>query len=264
MKAGSDRKFAGGLALPVLIAGVGAGWGGCGINEPTYFPGTILQVDGTGTGAKGTVPLRFRAPNDAERMELQTLTDQLGYDVPSLREDRVHVEVRYTIRNLGDREGMFSLFVDGASEFTRFDFDAVGAAFMTANEDAPLLGLIQISNPPILGPGQVYQGTVREDDFREASLDLHAMGKFMAPFVQVLINRSEVNDIGLEMTPPRMDPPREWILPALWEITLRFNADQPMSCQFLVRVRDDAHRLWEDGDTDFAPAPDTFTPTITP
>jgi hypothetical protein len=258
----SNRKLVSGLALPALFASAGAA--GCGSNEPTYFAAAILQVDGMGAAAKGTVPLRFRAANEGEETQRRMLTDQLGYEAPSLREDKVHVEVRYTIRNLGDREGMFSLFVDGASEFTRFDFDAVGAAFATADQDAPPLGLIQISQPPILAPGQVYQGTVREDDFHEASLDLHAMGTFMAPFVSVLINRSDVNPVGLETTPPNLDPPSAWILPALWEITLRFNANQPMTCQFLVRVRDDDHRLWEDGDTDFAPNPVTFTPTVMP
>lgn len=245
--------------------------GACHSNNPVYFPGTmLLETDGTGTEVKATVPLRFRQPSASERAAQAEESNRLGYEVPWLREDRVHVEVRYTIRNLGDEDGQFSLIIDGASEYARFDFEAVAAAFEAADEEAPPLGLIQVSNPPILAPGEVYQGVVREDDFREGAIDLDGMGRFMAPFVALLINRSEVNPIGLELTPsaPASDvkpaPPVQWILPALWEITPRFTSTQPMSCQFLVRVRDDDGRLWDNGDDEFVPEPVTFTPMVMP
>jgi hypothetical protein len=80
--------------------------------------------------------------------------------------------------------------------------------------------------------------------------------------VAVLLNRSEVTPVGLEMAPPFQDPAREWILPALWEVTVRFSADQPMACQFIVRIRDDGGRLWEDGDGEFSTTPATFTPVL--
>lgn len=249
----------------------------CSSNDPTYFPGATLQSDGMGTVATTTLALRFRAPSAEQQRNLQTMSAQLGYDAPWLQQDHVHVEVRYTITNTGDGPGKFSLFVNGATEFTRFDFDAVAAAFAMAMEDPPPLGLTQVSNPPILEPGETIQGVLREDDFREASVDLDAMGRFMAPFVSVLLNRSEVSlgapactagqppDCGgLEMTPPKLQPPKAWLLPALWEITPRFTSDQPMTLQFLVRVRDDDGQLWEDGDAEFMPAPTTFTPMVMP
>jgi hypothetical protein len=246
-------------------------FGGCHSNDPVYFPGTmVLETDGMGTEVKVTVPLRFRQPSESESASRADLSNKLGYQVPWLREDRVHVEIRYTVRNLGDRDGQFSLMVDGASEYARFDFEAVAAAFEAADEEAPPLGLIQIINPPILAPGEVYQGIIREDDFREGAVDLDGMGRFMAPFVALLINRSEVNPIGLELTPsaPASDVkpavPVQWILPALWEVTPRFTSDQPMTCEFLVRVRDDDGRLWDNGDDEFLPEPVTFTPTVMP
>jgi hypothetical protein len=262
MTHGTDegRTHGVGITLAILVTSlVASGASGCSRNDPVYFPAPeTLEVDGMGTGAKGTVALRFRAPSADEEQQRQALGAQLGYQVPWLREDRVHVEVRYTITNLGDREGMFSLLIEGATEFTRFDSDAIAAVFMAGNQDAPAVSLIEVPNPPILGPGQVYQGVVREDDFHEASLDLDAMGRFMAPFVSVLLNRSEVNPIGLDMVP------RNLIRSALWEITLRFNANQHMACQFLVRVRDDDQVLWEDGNSDFAPNPAAFTPVVMP
>lgn len=262
------RGASAGTGLLLVAAAV---LGGCHSNDPVYFPGTmVLETDGSGTEAKVTLPVRYRQPTQSENSSRAELTNKLGYEVPWLREDRVHVEIRYTIRNLGDRNGQFSLLVDGASEYARFDYEAVAAAFEAADEEAPPLGLMQVSNPPLLAPGEVYQGILREDDFREAAIDLDGMGRFMAPFVALLINRSEVNPIGLELAPnapvseTKPAPPVQWILPALWEVTPRFTSDQPMTCQFLVRVRDDDGRLWDNGDDEFVPEPVTFTPMVMP
>ena len=65
-----------------------------------------------------------------------------------------------------------------------------------------------------------------------------------------------VNPLGLEMLPS------PYLRPALWEVTLQFSANQPMTCQFLVRVRDEDNRLWEDGDAEFVPTPATYMPVI--
>jgi hypothetical protein len=234
IRARGDLAF---VATSVLLAAGSLLGAGCGANEPTYVPGGALEVDGQGTEAIQTLPLVFRVPTSAEEAERQKLSAQLGYEVPWLREDRVHVEIRFTVTNLPDsaREGSFSLNIDGASEFVRYDEDAVAA----------------------------YQSTVREDDFHEMSLDLDALGRWMAPnFPAVLLYRSETDPTDLkgeyQMAPPKL------IRPALWEITLRFNATQPMRCEFLVRVRDDDQRLWEDGENQFMPSPATYAPMIAP
>lgn len=252
-----------GAVIATLAAAVG-----CGTNSPVYFPGAeVLQSDGSEVEVRSTLPLRFRAPDATQQAELDTLSATLGYAVPWLRQDRVHLEVKYTVTNLSpDREGTFSVFADGASEFTRFDYEAIAAAFAAENEEPPPVGLMQNVKAPLLRPGEVYQGIFREDDFREASADLDGMGRFMAPFLTVLFNRSEVNPAGLEMVPSNSSPARQWILPALWELTIRFRATQPMTCQFVVRVRDDQQQLWqEQGDQvagEFAPAPANFAPVL--
>ena len=234
----------------------------CGTNSPTYFPGTgALEFDpGTATDdmpdVTQTLGLRFRNLTDAEEQARQQQSADLGYEVPRLREDRIHLEVRYTVTNLGDREGQFTLRLDGASEYARYDETVVAAAFTAAGEDPVFLGLIE-PIPQIVGPGQSYQGVVREDDFHEASLDLDAMGRWMAPFASVLFNRSDVSPAGLDMVPP------ELIRPALWEVTLRFSASERMRCEFLLRVRDDKSQLWEDGEGEFMPDPAAIMPTVT-
>ena len=270
---GRNQRRAPLKALFIVAAGAAGGAGvgiGCGLNDPAYVPAAaVLEVDGQAGGpmagaggvgvfgAKGTVALRVRASTGAEEKARQALTAQVGYEVPQLREDRFHVEVRYTVKNLGPEPGKFFVHVDGANEFTRYDEEAVATSFAAAMEDPQFFGLLE-PVPQTLAPGAVYQGTVREDDFHEAALDLDAMGRFMAPFLAVILNRSEVDPIGLEMVP------RDLIRPAFWEITVDFTATQHMTCQFLVRVRDDDNRLWDDGTAEFVPAPTTFMPVIPP
>src|SRR6185503_15253619 len=111
------------------------------------------------------------------------------------------------------REGTFTIGVDGASEMVKYDESAIAQVFAAANEDPVLLPLMA-PVPRTLGPGQVFQGTLREDDLVEGSLDLDAMGRWSAPFAAVLINRSDVNPVGLEMVPPTV------VIPALQEIDL--------------------------------------------
>jgi hypothetical protein len=75
----------------------------------------------------------------------------------------------------------------------------------------------------------------------------------------VLINRSDVNPIGLEMVP------KNAIVPALFEFDVTFSADKHMSCSFLVRVRDDDGRLYQKGsDALFMPNPTTYAPMVPP
>ena len=187
--------------------------------------------------------------------------------MPWLREDRVHVELRYTITNTADYEAGFSLNLDGASEFVRYDEEAVAAAFVAANEKAPATRGLYQAPPPVdgqlLGPGQVYQATVREDDFREMALDLDALGRFMSPnFPAVLLYRSETDP--LDGKGEYQGTPTGLIRPQLWEVTLRFNSAATMRCEFVLRVRDDDQRLWEDGEAQFTPNPVTYAPMVMP
>ena len=244
--------------------------GGCqGLNEPIYIAApAALDVMGTDmTGApnrvKGGVVLRFRKPNGTEQAQLDSDTQRLGFAVPWLKRDRIHLELLYTVSNLEtdpqDGTGTFTIAVDGASELVKYDETTIAAAFMAANlKTAPLA--LMAPPPRSLGPGQTYQGTLREDDFIEGELDLDAMGRWMAPFAAVLINRSDVNPIGLDMVPPTA------VIPAMQEIDVTLIAEKHMSCQFMVRVRsDDDQLLAQSGDANlFVPTPLLYVPNIAP
>ena len=240
--------------------------GGCqALNEPIYIAApAALDVMGTDmTGApnrvKGSVVLRFRKPNATEQSQLNADTQRLGFTVPWLKRDRIHLELLYTISNQDTKDGTFTIAVDGASELVKYDETTIAAAFMAANQKTAPLALMA-PPPRTLAAGQTYQGTLREDDFIEGELDLDAMGRWMAPFAAVLINRSDVNPIGLDMVPPDV------VIPAMQEIDVTLIAEQHMTCTFMVRVRsDDDQLLDESGDANlFVPTPVVYVPNIPP
>ncbi len=241
--------------------------GGCqALNEPIYIAApAALDVMGTDmTGAPnrvtGSVVLRFRKPNATEKMQLDSDTQRLKFTVPWLKRDRIHLELLYTVSNMDDTDGTFTVAVDGASELIKYDETTIAAAFAAANVKTAPLALDGAAAAHARRPDQTYQGTLREDDFIEGELDLDAMGRWMAPFAAVLINRSDVNPVGLAMVPPNV------VIPAMQEIDVTLIAEQHMTCQFMVRVRsDDDQLLSESGNANlFVPTPTVYVPNIAP
>jgi hypothetical protein len=257
----TERGVLLGLCIMVGLAAA------CDTNSPTYVEGNApLEVGGTAADGTAnpssmtdTTELAFRAPTDAEQGALDALHDQLGFEVPWLQRKDLAIEVLYTIENLDDTQGTAQVLVNGADEFTNYDVAKI-EAFLEANiarqEDRPVvLSLVQ-GIPVILGPHQTYDGVAREDDFAEAELDLDAIGRFMAPPAAVLINRSEVNPIGLEHVPAGE------IVPAMYRLEVTLTASTHMRCTYVVRVRDGKGRLWNGSDPRFQPQPMDFTPPI--
>ena len=244
------------LLLPLAL--------GCGMNTPVYFPAPTmpaLEVTG-GTDAMGNLmraengmSLRYRNPTMAEQQALDAQTAALGFDVPWIQRDHVHIELTYQVTNTDSKAGMWNIGVDGANEYTKYDENIVAMTLGMGNNDPPqYIPLIPVT-PQVLGAGQSISGTVREDDFNEAELDLDAIGRWMAPFNAVLINNSQVNPIGLSMVPANV------VIPALIEIDVSFSADAAMKCDYDIRVRDDNNQLLHDTtNTLFSPTPTLFVP----
>ena len=244
-------------------------------NTPIYFasPEPILTVTGM-NDAMGNPPriengmtLRFRNPTDAEQKALDMATAARGFDVPWIQRDHVHIELVYQVTyaplpNQGPDDDpndipQFSLGIDGANEYTKYDENIVAMTLGQGNNDPPqYIPLIPVT-PQTLAQGQTVSGTVREDDFNEAELDLDAMGRWMAPFNAVLINNSQVNPIGLDKVPPNV------VIPALIEVDVNFTANRNMTCTYDLRVRDDDGQLLHDTtNTLFSPTPTMFVPVV--
>jgi hypothetical protein len=255
-----------GNALPLALSVLAPLAIGCsGMNTPIYFSSAAvtpaLEVTGM-ADAMGNAPriengmtLQFRNPNKTEQQTLDTQTAALGFDVPWIQRDHVHIEMTYQVTNTDTKPGMWNIGVDGANEYTKYDENIVAMTLGMGNNDPPqYIPLIPVT-PQVLGPGQSISGTVREDDFNEAELDLDAIGRWMAPFNAVLINNSQVDPIGLSMVPSNV------VIPALIEIDVSFTADAAMSCKYDIRVRDDNNQLLHDTvNTLFSPTPVLFVP----
>jgi hypothetical protein len=254
-----------GLAALLVAMAAAAGAGCSDLNTPIYFKAPVdLDVSGmpgmnnTPSLDKQGIQLRFRNPTDAEQMALDSQSQALGFKVPWIPRSLVHLELTYTVTNVDSDTGTFNVMIDGADEFTKYDMTLVAALFQAQNQPPVYLPLIQ-SRPQMLAAGATYTGTFREDDFDEADLDLDAMGRWMAPFAAVLINRSDVNPAGLEMVPPNV------VIPAMYEIDVTMTADKHMTCTYMVRVRDDDDRLLHDaGDTLYQPQPMLYQPMLPP
>jgi hypothetical protein len=251
------------------------------LNAPLYFQGTAFES----MGGEMMLPtqglsLRFREPTRQEQMQLDAERDARGYDadIPWVSRDKVHVEVSYKVTNISGTTAAFTLIVDGADQYTKYDTQMVSAALQQGANDPPVfLPLIPVV-PHMLAPGQSFSSIVREDDFSEGELDLDALGRWynadMADptFAGVLINRSDVDAIGLGMVPGgtsiipntsrhKMNDPGLLVVPAMVEVDLRLKTDVAMRVEWFVRVRDDDDRLWHnDADPILMPDPTLFQP----
>ena len=256
------------LALLSPLAALSAG--ACqGMNTPIYFNGPTEPLL-TASGGEEMPPtngltLRFRNPTQKERDALARERDARGYDqdIPWVAADKVHVQLSYKVTNNSDHDGVFTLMVNGASEFVKYDMNVAAAALAVANDEetGPLFPLMT-SDPQTVPAGGSFSGLIREDDFAEAQLDTDALGRWLADdtFAGVLINRSEVNPVGMEMVPPNL------VVPAFVEIDVTLivqGQDTPMTAEYVVRVRDDDDRLLHlDGDSRYETSPTLFEPAI--
>ena len=236
----------------------------CSANEPIYYPAPAPMEVGGGmdqpNAASTTISLPFRPPSEEELGRMQQESDRRMVGVPWLRAEDVSLSLLFTITNLGDRSGSARLEIDGASEFASYDTQALRAAAAMADPDeeqAEVLALIR-PKPILLEPGEVFSGTVREDDFDEAALDLDAIGRFGATPASVLVNRSEANPIGLEMVPAGH------VRPAFFQVQVTFSASTHMRLEFLLRVRDDGQQLLRREGETFEPNPPAYMPMVPP
>jgi hypothetical protein len=245
------------FVLAVFVALFGAG---CGVNNPTYYQPSGAVETGADAGAEITsvVTLPFRVPTDRESAALDQSSEALGFKVPWLRRDEVAISVQYTIVNLSDKTARAQVVVDGASELSSYDRAAIYAArAMQAENRDKEAPLPLIEGVPVVVPaGGSVTGTIREDDFAEAELDLDAIGRWNATPEAVLINFSEVNGAGLAMVP------QGEVVPALFRVAVSLLSEEHMRLDFLVRVRDSRERLLaiDRADDAFAPRPKSYSP----
>jgi hypothetical protein len=277
-------------AVLFSVLPLAAAFGCQSMNTPLYFKGdAVMDSAGDDMPTSNGLTLHFRNPTAKEQMDLaaQTAAVNYGGDVPWISRDKVHIELSYRVTNTGGTEGTFNLMVDGASQYEKYDSKTVATALQQGKNNAPTYLPLMQSRPTTLAPGASTTGLLREDDFAEAELDLDALGRWndMAgkTFAAVLLNRSDVyppgtQPLGMGLVPGfrvamggvGVDPAR-LVVPAFIEIDVNLlvsnsansNGDASMTCEYVVRVRDDDDRLLhDDGDTLFETTPTLFAPAV--
>jgi hypothetical protein len=267
----------------LLLLGALAAVGGCqSLNEPIYFNGTqLVAMGGEPLPVSNGITLVYRNPTQQEQKDLdaQTTAANYGGDVPWVAGNKIHLELSFRVTNTSGKDGKFDVLVDGASQYEKYDSKTVGMALQkNPNDPITLLPLME-SSPQMLAAGKSFSGLLREDDFNEAQLDLDALARWNdavgKTFAAVLINRSDVYPPGTQPVGMSLVPgfrvamggvgvdPAHLVVPAFVEVDVNLQSDVAMTCDYVLRVRDDDDRLFHDpADSQFQTTPTLFAPTI--
>lgn len=259
---------------------------GC-ANDPVYVPGAMVLEAGatdamgalTTATAKHVLPIRLEKSDEATKRAMRTAA--LGVDVPYVKVGDIEVSVEWTIHNLDPMmPGTALVQLNGANEV--FAYDPTLIVLGDPDEVPPAPGLAG-DVPLHLEPGATIEGLFREDQLREASIDLDQITRAnLNPFaatLQVHKNLEQIQPLtplmpGVEdyVQTPVGDPiPREAFRQII-RVDLVFKPDRPMTLEYTIRVRDTRGILHEllDAALTEAPgeltmfAPTDFTVTYTP
>lgn len=262
------------LAAAALAAALVAGAGAC-ANDPVYLPGPmVLEAGGvdpdgmqTVATAQHTLPIRLETAEEAMLRAART-AELGGVEVPYVKLGDLEVSVEWTIRNLDAMNpGLAFVQLNGANEVFAYAPEMVQLG--DPDEEPPPPGLAG-DIPLHLEPGATITGLFREDQLREASIDLDQITRAnLNPFAAMLQVHKHSDSFqpmsalmpGVEdyMQTPVGDPiPREAFRQII-RVDLVFKPDRPMVMEYTIRVRDTRGLLHDLLDAALVEAPDELT-----
>jgi hypothetical protein len=259
--------------LPLLAAAASLAAAAC-ANDPVYLPGPMMleagSTDAMGmlvtASARHMLPIRLETAKEARARAMRTT--ELGVDVPFVKAGDIEISVEWTIRNLDlMKPGTVTIQVNGANEV--FAYDPTLVILGDPEEGPPAPGLAG-DIPLHVDPGATLPGLFREDELREASIDLDQITRAnLNPFAATLQVHKNI-ELFQPMTPlmpgvdeyvqtPVGDPiPRETFR-QLIRVDLVFKPDRPMVMEYTIRVRDTRGIMHELLDAAVTEAPDEIT-----
>ena len=269
------------LPLFLLLGSLAAGAGCDSLNAPIYFNGTqLVAMGGEDPPVSNGITLVYRNPSMQEQMQLDAATAAANYggDVPWVAGNKIHLELSLKVTNTSGMDGTFNVLVDGASQYEKYDSKTVAMALQKNPNDPPTYLPLMQTRLQMLGAHATWSGLLREDDFNEAQLDLDALARWNdaagKTFAAVLLNRSDVYPPGTQPLGMGLVPgfrvadggvgvdPAHLVVPAFVEVDVNLQASVAMTCDYVLRVRDDDDRLYHDtADSQFQTAPTLFAPT---
>ena len=227
---------------------------GC-ANDPVYIPGPQNLEAGMDDGAGGVVaearaqlvlPINTETMEDA--MARGARAAALGVEVPYVKLGDIEVSVEWTVKNLEPTEGTFFIELNGANEFFEYDPDLI---VIGDPDDAPPAPPLEGRIPLHIGPDETQDGLFREDQVKEASIDLDQITRAnVNPFAATLTINKQTQQIvaylpydpAMPDAPPMVDPaatpiPREAFAQMI-RYDLVFAPSHHMVLEYAIRIRD--------------------------
>lgn len=222
-------------------------------NDPVYIPGPMFLEGGVDDGMGGTseakaslqLPLNLETPDDAAARQLRA--DALGIMVPYVKVGDIEISVEWEISNLDPmNEGLVRIQLNGANEFFSYDPSTI---VLSDDEEAPPTPGLDGDIPIHVPAGGTAKGLFREDQLREASIDLDQITRGNVNPFNATLTVSKNAQMFQPMTPPMpgvMDYvqtpigapiPRE-AFAQLIRVDLVFKPDRHMTMDYTVRIRD--------------------------
>lgn len=217
-------------------------------DDPQYVdPQMTIEVDPANVDpdappASVTIQLPIRLedgepeqrPVDPMLEDRTAIAEEFGLtidEVPYVRRDDMSVSIEWTIKNLEDLPGEARIHVNGANEW----FSYIPVNFVVDPEEdeepPPLMGDI----PLIIEGGATVSGVFREDQLREAAIDLELITRAATnPFAAVLQIHKDSTEFMADTG--TMIPDAAFAQMVQYDVA--FIANRHMVLEFNVRIRD--------------------------
>jgi hypothetical protein len=242
-------------------------------SQPAYFDGfETLRIDNDLIAEQASLEfphplfpywvqteyfLDYGAPTDAELEALQLAGADPDAVKPWIDSDDLEISVQWKVVNTGDSTLRAFVLLDGATEF--FDWDPVPMFGMAGGADAEELPFPSLAgNTPLeIKPGESLSGEFREDDLREAMVDLDVMTRYCGSPFSLLYNRGEVEPLGMEYVK------EDAVFAGPYMLRLTLGGNGPATLDYALRVRDRDEVLFDGKEDDdrFDPEPDPWMPS---
>jgi hypothetical protein len=184
----------------LLLASAVALSAGC-TEDPRYVypPGPISAVPVIDEDAPPIPPIQLVLPirleEEKEAEDRAALAAELGVEVPFISIDDIDLSLEWTIENLDDSEAQVRILLTGANEY----FAYVPASFVVDPEEEPTPPPLAGDIPLIVPALGSISGVFREDQIREASLDLDLITRgALNPFAAMLESHDGMDEIVVE------------------------------------------------------------------
>lgn len=234
------------------------------VDAPDALENDPATIDPDAPPLTVVVDIPVRLETEEELMERTALADELGIEVPFVGREDLDISIEWTLLNLDpDGDASVEVFVNGANEY----FNYVPAAFIIDPEEDEAPPNLVDGIPVTVPADGTLSGVFREDQIREASLDLDLITRGeLNPFAAILNNDEDRKsfDSATGVTIP------EEAMASLVRFELGLTSNRTVRLEFSLRLRDHAGILHDEllqapaGDlTVFAPA-DYAPPAVTP